>query len=68
MPYARRGNTVIKKNTGKVVGHSKNPEKYLRVLRAIEHGWKPTGKKKKHHSAADGSFLESRKRKFGIGG
>ena len=41
MPYAIRGNTVIKKNTGKVVGHSKNPKKYLRTLQAVEHGWKP---------------------------
>lgn len=46
MPYALRGNTVIKKNTGQVVGHSKNPKAYLRVLNAIEHGWKPKGKKK----------------------
>lgn len=44
MPYALKGNTVVKANTGKVVGHSKNPKKYLRVLRAVEHGWKPTGK------------------------
>ena len=47
MPYAIRGNTVIKKTTGKTVGHSKNPKKYIRVLRAVEHGWKPTGKKAK---------------------
>lgn len=66
MPYARRGNTIIKKNTGEVVGHSNQPEKYLRVLRAVEHGWKPSGKKK-HHSAENGSFLDSRMRKFGIG-
>lgn len=44
MPYALKGKSVIKKNTGKVVGHSKNPKKYLKVLRAVEHGWKPTGK------------------------
>lgn len=37
------------------------------LLRATEHGWEPTGKKaRKYHSAADGEFLESRKRKFGI--
>ncbi len=45
MPYAIRNKTVIKKNTGKVVGHSRNPKKYMRVLQAVEHGWKPTGKK-----------------------
>lgn len=47
MPYAIKGNTVIKKNTGKVVGHSKNPKRYLRTLQAVEHGWKPKGKKAK---------------------
>ena len=45
MPYAIKGNMVVKKNTGKVVGHSKNPKRYLRTLQAVEHGWKPTGKK-----------------------
>jgi len=47
MPYKIKGNAVIKTSTGKVVGHSKNPKKYLRVLEAIEHGFKPTGKSKK---------------------
>lgn len=41
MPYSIRGNTVIKKTTGKVVGHSKNPKKYLRTLQAVEHGFVP---------------------------
>ena len=41
MPYAIKDGTVVKKNTGKVVGHSKNPKKYMRVLQAVEHGWKP---------------------------
>ena len=45
MPYKVKGNAVVKKNTGKVVGHSKNPKKYIRVLRAIEHGWEPSKKK-----------------------
>ena len=65
MPYEIRGKTVVKKNSGKVVGHSSNPKKYLRVLQAVEHGWKPTGKKK-HHSANDGAFLEERKRRLGV--
>jgi len=43
MPYAIKGNTVVKKDSGKVVGHSANPRKYLRTLQAIEHGFKPTG-------------------------
>lgn len=42
MPYAIKGKSVIKKNTGKLVGHSKNPKKYLRTLQAIEHGWTPS--------------------------
>lgn len=67
MPYARKGNTIVKKDTGEVVGHSKNPKKYLRVLQAVEHGWEPPKKGKgKHHSAPDGEFLASRKRRFGI--
>lgn len=33
-----------------------------RLLNAVEHGWKPTGKKaKKHHSANDGSFIDKRR-------
>lgn len=44
MPYAIKGNKVIKKDTGKVVGKSKNPKKYMRTLQAIEHGWKPSEK------------------------
>lgn len=46
MPYAIRGNTVIKKNTGEIVGYSKKPKKYIKVLRAIENGWEPSKKKK----------------------
>lgn len=42
MPYTLKGNTVVKKDTGKVVGHSSNPKAYIRTLRAVEHGWKPT--------------------------
>ena len=47
MPYAIKGNSVIKKTTGKVVGHSSNPKEYLKTLNAIDHGWKPTKKYKK---------------------
>jgi len=50
MPYKIKGKTVVRADTGKVIGHSRNPRKYLRVLNAIEHGWKPTGKKKKHRT------------------
>ena len=58
MPYAIKGNTVIKKNTGKLVGKSKNPKKYMRVLQAVEHGWKvPTRKTKK---SVTKRLLESR--------
>ena len=59
MPYEIKGNAVVKKDTGKVVGRSKNPKKYKRVLQAIEHGWKPT--KRKHNSAADGKFIDDRR-------
>lgn len=47
MPYAIRGNKVIKKNSGKVVGRSKNPKKYLRTLQAVEHGFVPNKNKVK---------------------
>ncbi len=45
MPYEIRDKKVVKKKTGKVVGHSKNPKKYLRTLQSIEHGWRPTRNK-----------------------
>jgi hypothetical protein len=32
-----------------------------RLLNAVEHGWKPTGKKAKHHSANDGKFVDDRR-------
>lgn len=41
----------------------KKRDNFERVARAYKHGWKgPKG----HHSADDGSFLTSRKSKFGI--
>lgn len=44
MPYAIRGNSIIKKDTGKLVGHSNKPKAYMRVLQAVEHGFVPTKK------------------------
>lgn len=41
MPYKIVGNSVTKKGSGKLVGHSSNPAKYLRTLNAVEHGWVP---------------------------
>jgi hypothetical protein len=49
MPYAIKGNTVVKKDIGKVVGHSSNPKKYMRVLQAVEHGWTPPSKTAGHN-------------------
>lgn len=37
MPYKIKGNTVYRKDTGEKVGTSKDPEKYIRTLQAIEH-------------------------------
>jgi hypothetical protein len=46
MPYIVRDNTVYKKTDGqKKVGSSRNVKKYVKTLRAIEKGWKPTGRK-----------------------
>lgn len=48
MPYVRKGTTVYKKVDGlKKKGKAKSKAKakrYERLLRAVEHGWKPTGK------------------------
>lgn len=48
MPYKRVGKAVFK--GGKKVGASKTLAKakaFMRTMLAIEHGWKPTKKKKK---------------------
>ncbi len=44
MPYVVRDNAVYRSDTGKKVGKSKNPKRYLKTLRAIEHGWHPKKK------------------------
>ena len=46
MPYVVREGGVYRKDTGKLVGKSSNPKKYLRVLQAAEHGWKASKRKK----------------------
>ena len=51
MPYRRVGKTVFvkrgdkweKKSTAKTIAKAK---KMMNLLRAVKHGWKPTGKKK----------------------
>jgi len=35
-------------------------EAQANLLRGVAHGWKPTGKKAKHHSAPMGEFWERR--------
>ena len=46
MPYVVRGDTVYKKTDGmKKVGSSRNVKKYVKTLRAIEAGWRPTRRK-----------------------
>jgi len=51
MPYVRKGKTVYKKTDGlEKKGTSKSVAKaksHIRVLQAVSHGWKPTGKKRK---------------------
>lgn len=47
MPYSIKGSAVVKADSGKVVGHSRNPKRYLRTLQAVEHGWRPSGKRRK---------------------
>ncbi len=43
-PYVIRDSGVYKADSGKLVGKSRNPKKYKRVLDAIEAGWKPKKK------------------------
>lgn len=46
MPYKIKGKTVYKH--GKVMAHAKthaSARRMVRLLRGVEHGWKPTGKK-----------------------
>ena len=50
MPYKIKGNAVVKADTGKVVGRSRDPKKYNRTLRAIEHGFKPGKKQGRNNS------------------
>lgn len=51
MPYKIVGKSVVKKNTGKIVGYSKNPKKYMKVLNMVSHGIMPNalGKTKGIH-------------------
>jgi len=46
VPYVKKGNTVYKKEDGhlKKVGTSKNPDKYIKTLNAVSHGFKPKKK------------------------
>ena len=51
MPYVRKGNTVYKKEGGKLIskGTSKDTataKKHMAVLEGVEHGWKPSKRKK----------------------
>jgi hypothetical protein len=40
-------------------------EAQVRLLNAVEHGFKPTGKPAKHHSVSSGEFMDKRIKKFG---
>ena len=51
MPYVKKGNTIYKKVGDKLVkkgssSSSKKAKSYLRVLNAVEHGWKPSSSRK----------------------
>ena len=52
MPYKRKGKVIYHKKgnhwTVKQTASSiENAKKALRLLQGVEHGWKPTGKKKR---------------------
>ena len=57
MPYKRVGKTIYTKSSGnwkkkQTCGSIKAAEKAMNLLRGVEHGWRPTGKKKRgQHSA-----------------
>jgi len=66
MPYKRVGNKVMHKKGGKwsvkqTTSSEENAKSAIRLLNAVEHGLKPTGKKAKHHSANDGKFIDDRR-------
>jgi hypothetical protein len=56
MPYKLVGKTVMHKKDGwskkQTAKSIPNAKKSLRLLNAIEHGWKPTGKKTKGKTKA----------------
>ena len=49
------GGKVSAKSTSKAKAKAQ-----ANLLRGVAHGWKPTGKKAKHHSAELGKFIEDR--------
>jgi hypothetical protein len=50
MPWKIKGNAVVKADTGKVVGHSKNPKAYLAALYANADDEVKRPKKKKRQA------------------
>ena len=70
MPYKRVGKKILHKKGGKwtvkqVATSVENAKKAMRLLQGVEHGWRPSRKRSKHHSANDGKFLDVRARRFG---
>lgn len=52
MPYKRKGKTIYSKASGKwkvkqTCRSVESAKKAMRLLQGVEHGWKPTGAKKK---------------------
>lgn len=49
MPYKRKGKTIYKKVDGlkkkQRCGSIRKAKSAMRLLKGVEHGWKPTGKK-----------------------
>ena len=70
MPYKLRsvngGYSVTSPHGTKSKRTSKSKaKKQIKLLQAIEHGWKPS-KRRSHHSCANGEFLDSRISKFNV--
>lgn len=52
MPYKLKGNVIYTKSSGswkkkQKASSKENAESAMRLLHGVEHGWKPTGKRKK---------------------
>jgi hypothetical protein len=71
MPYSiskRDGEYTVRSPHGTKAKRTskRKAESQVRLLNAIEHGFEPDRKRRRHHSCENGSFLDSRINKFSV--